>query len=103
MGESAGAGSIAHQLVWKNSDSTDDAVDAAPFQKAILQSPAWVPVPGSDGGKALQDDTYLWFLEILDVGNLEDARNKTEDEIKDANRKLVAQAPKGLLPLLPLF
>src|SRR4051812_28260811 len=62
IGESAGGGSIVHQLVF-NEETKSETL----FQKAIVQSPGWVPVPGSPEGFAYQDDIYETFLRILDV------------------------------------
>lgn len=92
MGESAGAGSIVHQLVWTEKDTK------TPFQKAILQSPAWVPVPGTPEGFSYQDDIYDSFLELLEVNDLRGAREKDINDIVAANRELVTRAPYGILP-----
>ena len=95
MGESAGAGSIAHHLVW-----TKEEDETTSFQQAILQSPAWVPVPGGDAGNGLQDSLYEKFLDILGATDLADARTKSEEEIKAASRELVRIAPHGSYSLL---
>lgn len=74
MGESAGGGSIVHQLVWQ-----DPEEEQVPFQRAIPQSPAWVPVPG--GYKAaddLQDNNYKAFLGLF---NRPTPPNNTETNI----------------------
>jgi carboxylesterase type B len=55
MGESAGAGSIIHHLVWTG---TGPAA-TTPFKRAIIQSPAWLPVPGTPAGL---DTAYERFL-----------------------------------------
>jgi len=94
MGESAGAGSIAHHLVWSE-DSNNETVIGASFQKAILQSPAWVPIPGHEGGRNYQDYLYETFLEILEARDLDDARTRSEEDIRDASRELVRVAPPG--------
>jgi len=91
MGESAGAGSIVHQLVWDKDAKGPNAT----FQKAILQSPAWVPIAGGEEGNKWQDRTYERFLELLDVKDLAGARGKNELEIVAASRQLVWEAPHG--------
>jgi carboxylesterase type B len=90
MGESAGAGSIVHHLVWNGEDSK------TPFQKAIIQSPAWVPVPGSPEGFNYQDDTYEAFLALLGAEDLDHARKKKVEDVVAASRELVRRAPHGL-------
>jgi carboxylesterase type B len=91
IGESAGAGSITHHLVWDEKDVE------IPFQKAILQSPAWVPVPGTPEGFNFQDDTYESFLGHLKAEGLWDAKEKKIEDIVAANRKFVGGAPHGTL------
>ncbi|KAH8602685.1 Alpha/Beta hydrolase protein [Bisporella sp. PMI_857] len=91
MGESAGAGSIVHQLVWNEGGDAPNNT----FQKAIISSPAWVPIPGSQEGFEYQDATYVRFLEILGAKDLAEARNKSEDEIKEASKGLIWEAPYG--------
>jgi carboxylesterase type B len=93
MGESAGAGSIVHHLVWKEKNVT------TPFQKAILQSPAWVPVPGSPEGFNWQDNNYKKFLGILGAETLDDAKGRDVADIVAASRELVRIAPHGLVSL----
>ena len=92
MGESAGAGSITHHLVW-NEESKEEA--KVLFQRAILQSPAWVPVPGTSKGFNLQDDTYESFLEIVGAEGLWDLKGKDIQSLVEANRKFVGKAPHG--------
>lgn len=60
MGESAGGGSVLHQMIWQDKEE-----EKAPFKRAIPQSPGWVPNAG--GFKAaddLQDATYKRFLSM---------------------------------------
>jgi carboxylesterase type B len=98
MGESAGAGSIAHHLVWAKNDGSVQA----PFQKAILQSPGWIPVPGGETGYNFQDSLYELFLTLLEAENLEDAKFMSPEKIVFASRELVRIAPHGqsFLPFL---
>ena len=92
IGESAGAASIAHQIVFSGENPTPQT---PPFKQAILQSPAWVPVAGSSSGLAMQDEAYEKFLSILEVQDLAGARSADPAKLKLASRDLVFQSPYG--------
>lgn len=92
MGESAGAGSIVHHLVWNG----EDGDETVPFKKAVLQSPDWVPVPGSPTGFSYQDDLYELFLNILGADDLSHAKHFDVEDIVKAGRELIRIAPYGL-------
>ncbi|KAJ5260869.1 hypothetical protein N7524_008502 [Penicillium chrysogenum] len=81
MGESAGAGSILHQIT-----AYGGTRGAAPFKQAILQSPGWVPVIGEEQ----QEDTLQQFLGILNVSTIEQARKLPSDKLIAANAYQVA-------------
>ncbi|KAF4625117.1 hypothetical protein G7Y89_g13052 [Cudoniella acicularis] len=98
MGGSAGAGSIAHQMVWD--DST--VIPKTPFKKAIIQSPAWVPSPGTSLGLTYQTISFFDFLDFLQVDALEEAKNLQEWELKDANRGVVLKSPYGTFTYGPV-
>lgn len=65
MGESAGGASIMHQITAFGGEN-----GSAPFQQAILQSPAWDPIVSS----TQQEQTLQQFLDILNVSSVEEAR-----------------------------
>lgn len=81
MGESAGAGSILHQIT-----AYGGTRGAVPFQQAILQSPGWVPVIGEEQ----QEDTLQQFLGILNVSTIEQARKLSSDKLIAANAYQIA-------------
>lgn len=65
MGESAGAGSIMHQITAYGGKG-----GPAPFQQAIIQSPGWNPIVSLQQ----QEHTLQQFLDILNVSSVEEAR-----------------------------
>ncbi|PSN60795.1 acetylcholinesterase precursor [Corynespora cassiicola Philippines] len=73
MGESAGGGSIAHQL------TAYGGRGPLPFQQAIIQSPGWTPN----------------FLRSANVNSLEEARNLPTDQLMDANDRQIFASPYG--------
>ncbi|KAJ5206443.1 Carboxylesterase type B [Penicillium cf. griseofulvum] len=81
MGESAGAGSILHQIT-----AYGGKRGSVPFQQAILQSPGWVPIIGEEQ----QEDTLQQFLGILNVSTIELARKLPSDKLIEANAYQVA-------------
>lgn len=85
MGESAGAASILHQLTaFGNSTS-------APFQRAILQSPAFQVQ--SNG--VLSEDITQEFLTLLNVSTISQARALDSAALIAANSKQIAKSPYG--------
>ncbi len=92
IGESAGAASITHQIVFSGESETPQT---PPFKQAILQSPAWVPVAGTPDGLAMQDQAYAKFLAFLGVPDLAGARSAEPAKLKSASRALVFQSPNG--------
>jgi carboxylesterase type B len=98
MGESAGAGSIAHHIVW---NERRDPGGYTPFKKAIMQSPAWVPMPDGRYDNGLQDQKYEEFLGYLQVSHLEEVLEKTIEELREANRALIANSTFGMLEPSP--
>lgn len=81
MGESAGAGSIMHQIT-----AFGGNWGPSPFQQAIIQSPAWEPIPDP----SMQEDTLEQFLGILNVNTVEDARKLSSHELIAANAYQIA-------------
>ncbi len=60
-----------------------------PFQRAIPQSPALVPLPGIQQ----QEDTFQQFLSLLNISTLEEARMLPSDKLITANSKQISNAP----------
>ncbi|KAI9794073.1 MAG: hypothetical protein M1816_006698 [Peltula sp. TS41687] len=85
FGESAGGGSILHQLTAYGGSAP------VPFQQVIPQSPGWLPVPGNDQ----QEQVLQRFLDTLGVKTIQEARTLPEKNLTDANTLLVGLAPYG--------
>jgi carboxylesterase type B len=75
MGQSAGGGSIMHQIT-----AYGGAVPA-PFQQAILQSPGFTPTPSNFD----QEENFQEFLTILNVRTIEEARQQPSSALIAAN------------------
>lgn len=76
MGESAGAGSIAHHITAYGGDK-----GPAPFQQAIVQSTGWVPHITEEQQKATREQ----FLSLLGVKTLEEARKLPSEKLIAVN------------------
>lgn len=59
-----------------------------PFQKAIVQSPGYQPMPSAKG----QEAVFQKFLKYAKVKNLHQARSLSADELQFANYKLVGES-----------
>jgi carboxylesterase type B len=84
MGESAGGGSLLHQVTAYGGER-----GAAPFEQAIIQSPAWVPIIGEN----TQEATLQQFLRLLNVSTIEEARTLPSEKLIAANSKQIALTP----------
>ena len=98
MGESAGAGSIAHHIVWNHEE---DPALYTPFKKAIMQSPAWVPMPDGRDDNGLQDQKYEEFLGYLQVSHLDDVLQAQTEDLVAANRALITNSTFGMFEASP--
>jgi len=76
FGESAGGGSIMHQIT-----AYGGSQGPVPFQQAVPQSPGWTPVQSN----VVQENTYQKFLNLTNSASLEDLRNLTSEEVMRAN------------------
>ncbi|CZT04799.1 related to cholinesterase [Rhynchosporium agropyri] len=85
LGESAGGGSIMHQI------TANGGTAKAPFQQAIIQSGAFLPVPGMER----QENLYEKFRNITKVQTLDQARKLTTEELQFANAKIVGESNYG--------
>ena len=94
MGESAGASSILHHLVF-NGGETDPL-----FSKAILQSPAFIPMVDRKGSL---ETVYQNFSTLVgcDGGDIKCLRAADTKVIINANRKLNSQAIPGTFMVGP--
>lgn len=86
IGESAGGSSIMHQLTAYGGSSA-----AAPFQKAIIQSPGYQPRANDNA----RNETYRSFLQLLGVSDLTAARKKDFASVFKANAQQVYNSPYG--------
>lgn len=85
MGESAGGGSIMHQITAYGGNA-----GPSPFQQAILQSPGWVPVIDDEQ----QERTLQQFLGILNVCTIEEARKLPTEKLIAGNAYQIATKAK---------
>ncbi|CAL3968307.1 hypothetical protein PZA11_006736 [Diplocarpon coronariae] len=86
MGESAGGGSIMHQIT-----AYGGKKGKAPFQQAIVQSGAFLPVPRGER----EEDIYAKFLRVAGVQSLEEARALSTEKLRSVNEIMVGEAPYG--------
>lgn len=92
FGQSAGAGSIMHQIT-----AYAGLKGPAPFQRAILQSPGFQPFPGHWE----QDHLLQRFLRLLNVSTIQEARQLPFAALSGANVELVAGSPYGTFTFAP--
>ena len=76
FGESAGGGSIFHQIT-----AFGGLAGPAPFQQAVPQSPAWQNIPSSYQQELVAQD----FLKLLNVSTIEEARKLPSSALITAN------------------
>ncbi|PYH46979.1 alpha/beta-hydrolase [Aspergillus saccharolyticus JOP 1030-1] len=85
MGQSAGAGSIVHQLATYGDDTNPQA---RPFRQAIVQSPIWYPLSAKQ-----QASTRDAFLELLNVSSIEEAQSLPSEQLIATNAYQIANTP----------
>lgn len=81
VGESAGGGSIMHQIT-----AYGGLKGKAPFQQAVPQSPGWSAVQSV----VQQEDTYQKFLKLLNATSLSGLRALSSAKVVTANAQQVA-------------
>ncbi|KAF2794998.1 acetylcholinesterase precursor [Melanomma pulvis-pyrius CBS 109.77] len=86
FGESAGGGSIMHQIT-----AYGGLKGPAPFQQAIPQSPGWLPVSSN----LQQEDSYRHLLNLTNSSSLADLRALSSEDIIRANTLQILQSPYG--------
>ncbi|EXJ65504.1 hypothetical protein A1O7_01845 [Cladophialophora yegresii CBS 114405] len=85
MGESAGGGSIVHQITAYGGQK------GVPFQQVISQSPGYLPI----SSYYVQENTTQAFLSLLNVSTIEEARNLSSTSLMIANAQQVAASRYG--------
>ncbi|KAJ9603666.1 hypothetical protein H2200_011852 [Cladophialophora chaetospira] len=94
IGESAGGGSLMHQIT-----AFGGSRGKVPFQQAIVQSPGFQPSPS----KKLQENVYKSFLATAGVSTLDEARFLSTQALQLANYKLVgSSSPYGTFTFNPV-
>ena len=86
IGESAGGGSIMHQIT-----AFGGLKGLAPFQKAVLQSPAFQNIVSN----LQQETTFDAFLSLLNASTIEEARQLPSSALIKANIIQVANSSYG--------
>lgn len=84
FGESAGGGSIMHQIT-----AYGGSKEPAPFAQAVPQSPGYTPVLS----QTYQEDAYQKFLNLTNSSSLADLRNLSSEAVIRANAQQVAYEP----------
>ena len=92
MGESAGGGSIMHQITAYGKNGP------APFEQAIIQSPGFFPVVSNHEQEHIFND----YLSLLQVDSIDDARRLSFLELQRANVQQVEASPYGLYTFGPV-
>jgi len=85
MGTSAGGGSVVHQLTAYGGRSP------APFQRAIPQSPVWIPLPSPSRQEAI----FQAFLDATNTSSLMELRSLSSEQLMLANAALVSTSLHG--------
>ncbi|KAI8725713.1 Carboxylic ester hydrolase [Fusarium sp. LHS14.1] len=65
--------------------------EPAPFQQAIIQSPAWTPIAAT----YTQEQRFQDFLRFANVSSLAEARGLPTDQLMDANDRQIFASPYG--------
>jgi acetylcholinesterase len=92
MGESAGGGSIMHQITAYGGQKP------VPFAQAIPQSPAWLPIPS----EFVQENNTQNFLALLNVTSIEAARKLSSEAVIAANAQQVGASNYGTFTYGPV-
>ncbi|EOA89558.1 hypothetical protein ACJQWK_02974 [Exserohilum turcicum] len=80
LGESAGGGSIMHQITAYGGTN-----GPPPFQQAVPQSPGWLPISSS----VIQENTYNTFLNLTNATSLAQLRALSSEEVIRASAQQV--------------
>ncbi|KAL8674755.1 MAG: hypothetical protein Q9168_000839 [Polycauliona sp. 1 TL-2023] len=93
FGESAGGGSIMHQIT-----AFGGLAGEAPFQQAVLQSAAFQNIPSNNQ----QEETFNGFLSLLNVTTVQEARQLPSGSLVEANIQQVGASAYGLFTYGPV-
>ncbi|CAN9389432.1 unnamed protein product [Alternaria alternata] len=94
FGESAGGGSIMHQIT-----AYGGANGSAPFQQAVPQSPGWQPTTSV----VTQEDVYQRFLKLTNTTSLAELRALPSEEIIRASaQQIIYDSPYGTFTYGPV-
>ncbi|MCJ1251242.1 hypothetical protein MMC30_008473 [Trapelia coarctata] len=93
IGESAGGASIMHQIT-----AFGGLKSPTPFKQAILQSPAWEPMPSH----VQQENTFQSFLKLLNVSSIQEARQLPSASLIQANALQVIGSVYGAFTYGPV-
>ncbi|KAI4232677.1 MAG: hypothetical protein LQ349_004866 [Xanthoria aureola] len=94
FGQSAGAGSIMHQIT-----AFGGLAGKAPFQQAVLQSAAFQNIPGNFE----QEQTFNGLLSLLNVSTLQEARQLPSNTLVQANIQQVGASAYGQFTYNPVL
>ncbi|RDL40751.1 Carboxylic ester hydrolase [Venustampulla echinocandica] len=95
MGESAGGGSVMHQVT-----AYGGKKGKVPFQGAIVQSPGFQPMPSAKG----QEAVYKTFLTKANVKTLQEARRLSAEKLQFVNYKIIGESsPYGTFTFNPVL
>ncbi|POR37838.1 Carboxylic ester hydrolase [Tolypocladium paradoxum] len=92
FGQSAGGGSILHQIT-----AYGGLRGRVPFNQALLQSAGFPLMPGHHQ----QDGLFQTYLGLLNVSSIEEARRLPFGALQAANVKMVAASPQGAFTWAP--
>lgn len=93
FGESAGGGSIVHQIT-----AYGGAKGPVPFQQAVPQSPGWIPI----SSQLQQEETYQQLLNLTNSTSLADLRALSSEDIIRANWLQVYPSAYGSFSYSPV-
>ncbi|KAI9682337.1 MAG: hypothetical protein M1817_000391 [Caeruleum heppii] len=93
LGESAGGGSIMHQIT-----AYGGLKGPVPFQQAVLQSPGWAPTPSSFE----QEKVFVNFLRLARQSSIQEVRSLPSWMLRLVNYMLVAASPYGSFTFNPV-
>lgn len=98
MGESAGGGSVFHQI------TAFGGSEQAPFQQAILQSPGWQPNSNPGFQESLVDYTIgnASLLTGKAINSVEDLRSLSFEEMALVNSAIIGRSPYGTYTFGPV-
>jgi len=85
LGESAGGGSIMHQI------TAYGGVEEAPFQQAVPQSPAWQPLVSNQQ----QEQIFNTYLQYANISDLAEGRQANSTVLRIASARQIQNATYG--------